>query len=216
MSFRLFTFFGLAVAVAGSCVLAQSAPNPSPVQPVVANLMSILDSSQAKAGKKFHAYVLKDWTDGQCTLHRGASLDGHISQVDRRTKAQKNGALHLVVDSAECQKHHSTPVHMVLVALLGPDDPTPGGESGVGKNPELSDQPLAIQGLRSAEAAAYNYTYALTGRSLPTTWSPGMVLYLPATSLKVGGGAEGGSVVTKENKDVLLPAGTLLILSEVR
>jgi hypothetical protein len=40
-----------------------------------------------------------------------------------------------------------------------------------------------------------------------------MVVDLPGTTLKVGSGTEGGSIVAATNNDAVLPVGTLLIVS---
>jgi hypothetical protein len=165
-----------------------------------------LDISRAKIGTHVQARVVTPWTGNGCTLRLGALVEGHVSQVERRSKTAPRSAMHLVIDSAECNHQRGTPFKATLIALLGPSD----APSGMGKAPPLTDTPLPI-GMRSVEAAAAANQYALTGRSVPDQWKIGMVVDVPM-NLSVGSGAEGGSIIWSTTSDARLEGQTTLIL----
>ncbi len=201
--------FGLSTALGQT---PAPAPAPAPFHPLIASLSMPLDISiRAKPGTRFQATVLQPWRSATCYLRIGAAIQGHISQVDRHTKTTRRSDMHLVFDTAQCDGHHSTPLKMTLIGLLGPDTPSPGGESGVGKDPDLTDVPNSIGGgLRSVSNAVDAHTYALAGRAVPTDWKPGMVFDVPSTTLAMD--KDGASVVERADKDVRLEAKTYLIL----
>jgi hypothetical protein len=186
---------------------AQAATAP-PTQPLFANLTMPLDISRAKIGTHVQARVVTPWTGSGCALRLGALVEGHVSQVERRSKTAPRSAMHLVIDSAECNHQHAIPFKATLIALLGPSD----APAGMGKAPPLTDTPLPI-GMRSVEAAAAANQYALTGRSVPDQWKIGMVVDVPM-NLSVGSGAEGGSIVWSTTIDARLEGQTTLILIE--
>jgi hypothetical protein len=166
-----------------------------------------LDISRAKIGTHVQARIISPWTGNGCGLRVGALVEGHVSQVIRRSKTAPTSAIHLVFDSAECNRHRATPLKAILIALLGPTD----NPDGMGKSPPLTDLPVPIGGLRSVEtASAYNRNF-IADHLVPTQWKPGMVFNVPM-HLTVGRGAEGGSIVWTTNADARLEGHTTLIL----
>jgi len=205
-----------------SLTVTAQAPAAPPTQPLFANLTLPLDISRAKIGSKVQARVVTPWTGAGCVLRLGALVEGHVSQVERRSKTAPRSAFHLVFDTAECNRQRNTPFNATLIALLGPADAPPG----MGKAPSLTDQPALTgsmptaaptvapsptSGFRSVEASAAINQDVPVGRTLPTQWKIGMVVDCPM-NLAVGTGAEGGSIVWSTTTDARLEGQTTLIL----
>lgn len=205
---RLFAIVGAFLLVSNSGALAQTPPSPS--APLLVNIALPLDISHLKVGSQVRTHVTAAWNANGCDLRLGALVQGHISEVQKKSKSDPRSAFGLVIDNAECNHEKATPFKATLIALLGPDTLT--SRDGMGKAPPLTDVPASISGgLRSAEGAASNYTYAVRSRSLPSEWKIGMVVDVPM-NLTVGKGVDGGSVVWSTTTDARLEGQTTLIL----
>lgn len=183
----------------------QAAVTSSPVRPLVANLTSALDVSRAKVGTTVHAYMIAPWSSMGCDLSVGALIQGHVSEVDRRSKTDQKSEIHLVFDGAECNKKKGTPMKLTMIALLGP----------FGQGRDVADTPVGtpIGGVRSVEVpTGVNRLAPAPGRSLPREWKPGMVIGLPGMNLTVKTGADGGSIVWADKVDARLEDKTTLIM----
>jgi hypothetical protein len=100
--------------------------------PLLADLTLPLDISRAKVGTRVQATVDNPWSGNGCNLRKGALIEGHVSQVEQRTKTSKRSAFSLVFDKAECDHHKGTPFKATIFALLGPPGShAPNGESGM-------------------------------------------------------------------------------------
>jgi hypothetical protein len=189
-----------------------------PPTPLVANLTSPLDVSRAKVGTPVHALVIAAWSSAGCQLAVGALVEGHVSQVDRRSKTDQKSDIHLVFDRAECNKKKGTPLKLTVFALLGPmgegrdvtDVPVQSASTSGTAAPDVAPAPTS--GFRSVEGATQVNRLAPQGRPVPTKWTSGMVVGLPNMNLTAGTGAEGGSIVWVMNKDARLEAQTTLFL----
>ena len=164
-------FAALALFCEATAGFAQAPPPPAPIS---ASIRLPLDISRLKVGSKFHAYVINPWSGSGCDLRVGAFIQGHVSEVDHKSKTDHHSAFALVIDSAECNHQKPVPFNADLIALLGPD--TLSGPGGMGKAPPLTNVPASIGGgIRSAEGTASNYTYANRVRTLPpngrSAWS---------------------------------------------
>jgi hypothetical protein len=191
-------------------------------QPLFANLTMPLEVSQAKIGSKFQARLIAPWTANGCALRTGALIQGHVSQIERRSKTAPRSALSLVFDTAECNRQRNTPFNAILIALLGPPDAPPG----MGKAPSLTDQaaltgsaataaptvaPSPTSGFRSVEASAAMNQDVPVGRTLPTQWKIGMVVDVPM-NLTVGTVADSASIIWSTTTNAGLEGQTTLIL----
>ena len=186
-------------------------PAPPPPSPIFATLTFPLDASHSKIGTRIDARVTAPWTGNGCTLNLNSLIEGHVTQVVRRSKNIPRSSLRLVFDTADCNHQRSTPLPATLIALLGPSD---AASNGLGKNPPLTDTPNPIgtgAGMRSVVRASIANQYALTGRSLPSQWKIGMVVDVPM-NLIVASRPENGSLVWSSKGDARLEARTTLIL----
>lgn len=189
------------------CVAAQA---PPPAPPLAASIGLPIDISQLKVGTQVHARVTSPWSAYGCQLRVGALVQGHVSELQKKSKTDPRSAFGIVIDSAECNHQKAVPFKATLIALLGPD--TISTADGMGKAPPLTDVPASIAGgLRSAEGTASNYSYAVRGRSVPSEWKIGMVVDLPM-NLTVGKGVDGGSVIWSTTTGARLDGNTELFL----
>lgn len=200
---RLSALFSM-LLLATACVAIAQTPQPAP--PLSATLTMPLDIGRMKVGTQFHAHTTAPWSANGCDLRLGALVQGHVSEVQHKSKTDPRSAFALVIDSAECNHQKPTPFKATLIALLGPSDAPPG----MGKAPPLTDTPLPI-GMRSVESAAAANQYAATGRYVPDQWKIGMVVDVPM-NLTVGKGVDGGSVIWSTTTDARLEGQTTLIL----
>jgi hypothetical protein len=142
--------------------------------------------------------------------------------------------MHVAIDAADCNGHPATPFKLTIVALLGPiGAPAPGGEWGMGEDPQNADAlPLAIGGSAASQQAAaaagnpgsgYRSISTLTSvneysvkvrttRTVPTSWVIGQVVDVPKMHLTVGTGVDGGSIISGMKTDARLEARTTLIM----
>jgi hypothetical protein len=194
---------------------APLATPPSSTAPLLfANLTMPFDISRARVGTHIEARATDAWAGYGCNLRVGALVEGHVSLVHPRTKADKASAFALVFDSAECDRHRGTPLKATIIALLGPPGGgAPNGESGMGQTPPLTDVPNSIGGgFRKTETPSSVYGYSIPSHGiLPAQWKVGTVIDVPM-HLSVGTGADGGSIIWTTNKDARLEDKTTLIL----
>ena len=201
--------------IATLCVLLSStafgvAQAPPPPSPLSASIGLPIDISRLKVGTQIHAHMTSAWSAYGCELRIGALVLGHVSELQKKSKIDPRSAFGIVIDSAECNHQKAVPFRATLIALLGPD--TISTADGMGKAPPLTDVPASIAGgLRSAQGAASNYTYAVRSRSLPSEWKIGMVVDSPM-NLTAGKGVDGGSVIWSTTADARLEGNTQLIL----
>ena len=198
----------LSVLFVSTVCIAAQAPPPAPL--LAASIGLPIDISQMKVGTHVHAHVTSPWSAYGCQLRVGALVQGHVSELQKKSKTDPRSAFGIVIDSAECNHQKAVPFKATLIALLGPD--TISTADGMGKAPPLTDVPASIGGgLRSAEGTASNYSYAVRSRSVPSEWKVGMVVDSPM-NLTVGKGVDGGSVIWSTTTDARLDGNTELFL----
>ena len=210
MQYRLTLAFALSLLMLTAAARAQTPAAPAasaaPTQLLAGVLTMPLDASRAKVGTKFQANATADWSGYGCNLRVGAVIDGHVSQVERHSKASPRSSLVLVLDSAECNRKKGTPFKASIIALLGPPD----APSGMGKGVPLTDVPNQIS--RSVEGAAQANPTFTVEHSIPSVWKPGMVVDVPM-GLTVGAGPADGSTVWTTGTDARLEGKTTFIIS---
>ena len=219
----------IVLVCSASITLAQTAVPP---RPILANLTFPLDVTNVKVGTRVKARVVQPWSGGSCELRAGVIVEGHVSQLQRRSKTDPRSAIDVVFDSAECTHHSMIPFKATVVALLGPTATSePIGQSGLGQAPPLTGvAPLALggggaagasvasapgSGFRSVEAASSVnrlFSQGTTARKLPDHWTSGQVVDVPLTRLAPGLGIAGGSIIWASSHDVRLELATTLIL----
>jgi hypothetical protein len=89
--------------------LARAQTQAAPLlSPLFANLTLPLDISHTKIGTHVQARIISPWIGNGCNLRVGDLVEGHVSQVERRSKTDQKSAIHLVFDTAECNRHRGT------------------------------------------------------------------------------------------------------------
>ncbi len=208
--------------VKSQAIAAELAKAPT-VTPLLVSTYKALNTAQLAPGAPVVLEVRQRWVGPDCTLLAGATVQGSVVEVTRRSKTSPNGSLELVLTAADCNGAASMPMALLAVAVLAPGGGSTG-QSGVTEAPPLADQPLAVGGsgpgsnaFRSVNAASdlSNYSPRPT-LVLPSSVQFGDVIHIPDVALSVGTGPHGGSVVTARKHDVRLERGTVLVLMPAR
>ena len=211
----LLTMVPLAVtAVIPPCVVA--AETVSATRPLQTELIGSLDVSRVHVESSVLVRVAGEWTEPGCTLRAGSIVQGHVTGFERRSKTARDSQVQIAFEAADCDGHAGTAHAFTLVALVGPSGSTfAGNQSGVSEAPPLADAVgLSMAGgIRNAHtASAINTNSVTAARSLPSRIVPGQVVDINKTTLSVGAGVDGATVVTAVKHDLRLERGTSLIL----
>jgi hypothetical protein len=93
---------------------------------VQATLVTSLDAKHSKQGDPVFAKTTQDVKqDGQIVLRKGSELNGHVTQVQARSKETTQSTLGVVFDSAVPKgKHDSVPVDLSIRALAAAQNQT--------------------------------------------------------------------------------------------
>ncbi len=187
----------------------------SPVRPLQTELIGPLDLSRVHEGSSVLLRVDLAWSGTGCVLRAGGIVRGHVVRVERRSKQVKSSEVELRFDAADCNGQPEVPFRLRLVALVEPAGGTfsPGG-SGTSEAPPLADAVGLSSGggVRSASAAsAINDAGTVVARNLPSRITPGQVIGIGRTTLRMG--EEGSTAIVAAGHDVRLERGTSLILT---
>src|SRR5581483_7795946 len=101
-----FTLLRTACLLIAGCMLCPSlfsaSATPPANVPIQADLAKSIDAARAKTGDPILAEVNIAWQSSDCTLRKGAILEGHVVSVSQRTKNSKMSQLAVSFESAEC------------------------------------------------------------------------------------------------------------------
>ncbi|HEY4356357.1 MAG TPA: hypothetical protein VGN16_11460 [Acidobacteriaceae bacterium] len=89
---------------------------PPLVGALQAKLQVPLDTRKLKPGSEIIASVEKTWRGPDCLLRAGATVYGHITEVNRRAKGQPT-TLNVLFDHADCNGNRQTPFGLQLAAV---------------------------------------------------------------------------------------------------
>lgn len=209
--------YGAMLSLLCSTLPAAPVDTVSPVRPLEAELIAPLDLSRVHIGSQVLVRVALEWADSNCMLRAGSIVQGQVVEFTKRSKGAKNSQVQLVFGAADCEAHHESAFPFTLMALIGPADGSLTGQSGVSEAPPLADAVGnaigGAGGIRNAHSAsAISSGFNLPARSLPTRILPGQVIDLRRTTLSVGTGVDGATVITALGHDLRLERGTSLIL----
>jgi hypothetical protein len=204
---------------------------PGSVIPV--RLTSTVDARKAKAGDKIEARITQDLTarSGELLVPQDTKVVGHITEVQARTKEQKESQVGIAFDHAVMKDGSAVSLPMSIQAIValqilsagnnsddeeaGPPTaaPSPGAlpqsgrSSGIGTraaSPAPSSVPVG------GEPPASASTGNLDRRSI-TANTQGIV-GIPDLRLSTPGDVAPGSLITSEKNNVKLESGTLMLL----
>lgn len=213
---RLLSYSLLAMALLSMAPDVALGQAVSSARPLVTELLGPLDLSRVHVGSPVALGVDYDWSGAGCKLRAGGFVQGRVVTMVKHSKTSKDTELQLLFESADCNGRAATPRGFTLVALIGTDRGTsPTGKSQVaGVTPlgGLYAAPAGIEPGGSLEASEANNLADPETRSLPAHIQIGQVVYLAQTSLRVGKGEAGATVIASVGRDVRLEKGSTLVL----
>jgi len=191
--------FLLCAAALPCQVYAESGNSPQYLQ---VSLLSAIDSAHAKPGQSVEAEAAFDWKSPGCILHQGAVLRGHVADVQKASKKEKDSYVAFSIDQANCQGYRASPLKLQVVEIIGasPDNPA-----------RLLDVlPKGGGGLGAGQAPA---STILLKPNEPITVHPGEVQGMKGVTLHLGAGPEGSTLVTASGGNLHLSTNTVLVLT---
>lgn len=197
-------------------------------KPLQTHLLGPVDGVHTRVGMRVLARVMEPWSGNGCELRVGALVEGHVSEIERRSETNRRSAVHIVFESADCSRHLASEFPMTIVAMVGPENGPAEEEQWRRDGPPLSNVTARVDGgpasaTGTAESKQY-FSQQSEGvaeahsivtkdkRKLPAALAIGQVLDIPNMRLAVGAGVDGGSIVWAMNKDARLEARTTLMM----
>ena len=218
---------GLGCALTAPALLpAFQTPDPavSPLQPLQAELSEALDISHLTAGAVVTARVTENWKRADCPLKSGSVIQGHVTELTRRSKTEKTSSFKLLFDHAPCKGSESMLYSFTLIAVVGPPPEAFGANDGslessplaasitTGGHSSLSGGAGSTRGLMTVGIFDSNTRSSAQASQLPARVLPGQVVGLPKIELQVGVGAGDASTISMTKGNVRLGPKTTLVL----
>jgi hypothetical protein len=192
-----------------------------PLPSVQAELVGPLDLSKAKEGSLVLARVLADYKSQDCSLRIGAILEGHITQVVHGAPAHNSSEIQITFDKADCNDQPSSGYKFTLIALVGAPDEAPFDPDKYRfQGPALADAPRNEMyfsnfhdPLRGAfQEVPVSRTSGQAAR-IPASIALGQVINISRTTLNVGAGIDGDTIISTTARNPSLHAHAILIFS---
>jgi hypothetical protein len=216
------------VPASGSTRLA-----PGSVIPV--QLTKSLDAKKVKTGDEVDAKVTQDLKadNGEVIVPKDTKVIGHVTEVQARTKDQKESQIGIAFDHAVMKNGGDLPLPMSIQAIIAPSNlnsdnnnnragDQPGSEPNVGRGtPSYGAGRSSGPGAGSSPQTP---SYPTSGDDRPSSGQSGTSAHPPITAntqgvvgiadlkLSTAPNAGQGSVVSSEKSNVKLESGTLLLL----
>jgi len=191
-------------------------------KPLQTELLASLDAGHLHLDSPALAKVQVDWNGPDCKLRAGSTVVGHIAEIKPHSSQSKGSSITVVFDKADCNGHPSTPVSLVLFAVIAqvtiPEETMQDRNTNFGI---VSEHPHMTNGSSSKSGPQPTYVPPEQDMSLrahsqkadaPNMVLPGQVVGLSKVTLSVGTGAEGGSVLTSPNHNIRVERTTALVL----
>jgi len=93
--------------------------DPLSSQVVITELLNSLDTGRLHNGSPVLTRVKYEWSDGECRLRTGTTIVGHVADVVRHSKQDKDSSMTIVFDKTSCSGSSDRSVALVLYALVG-------------------------------------------------------------------------------------------------
>ena len=190
--------------------------DPGPVQ---AELLANLDVRHIQSGKTVFARVTSDWTEQNCALRKGATLEGKVEEsVPRAGKTESKLALSF--KQAQCSGRDMRPMDLILTVIArAPDirDNAPNTQNMMTMSiPSglVSAPSQALSNFSAFEHAMGQLQISGADHRFPARKNivPGDVLDLKGLALGIGTGPNQSSVISSKVRDVFLAEFTQMLL----
>jgi hypothetical protein len=180
-----------------------------------------VDAKKAKPGDPVEAKLTQDVkSEGKVVLHRGARLEGHVSEVTSRSKENPESRLGIVFDKATGKHGEEFGFTAVVMALAPSGEKSTsiaGDPNGLSSGPAMGGQPFgagnAVGGPSASAAPAVEAATGGGGASGTLTAASRGAIGLPGVALRPSAvnGVQ-GTVITSGDHNVKLDSGTQMVL----
>jgi hypothetical protein len=214
-----------AAPTASTSAPGNTPPRLAPGSVLPAQLTKSIDAKKAKTGDEVVARVTQDLRTnaGVLLVPKDTKIVGHITEVQPRSKEQKESQLAIVFDHAVLKSGEAMQMPMTIQAIIAPRNSgssasgNPGMEPG-GTSPSLGGRPGPMGGstpTASVPKAPADTSPSAPGQTQgepPITGNTQGVVGIENLKLAAAADAKQGSVVSSEKNNVKLDDGTLLLL----
>ena len=193
------------------------------------SLAKTIDAKKAKTGDEVVAKVMEDLktNSGAVLVPKDTKVVGHVTEVQARSKDQKESQLGITFDKALPKNAAEMAMPMSIQAVIGPQNEqnnagggnndtaqagagpnasaSPGGRAGMATPPSNPNQNASPGGTNDSQANA-NKRPPITGDTKGVIGIANLKLDPTASN------ASQGSVMTSEKNNVKLESGTMLLL----
>jgi hypothetical protein len=204
---------------------ANTPPRLAPGSVLPVQLTKGIDAKKAKTGDEVVAKVMQDLRTnaGVVIVPKDTKIIGHVTEVQARSKEQKESQLAIVFDHAVLTSGEAMQMPMSIQAIIAPRNSSssasgsPGMDSG-GTSPSLGGRPGPMGGgtptasVPKAPSDASPSASAQPQGQQPITGNTQGVVGIENLKLAAAPDAKQGSVVSSEKNNVKLDDGTLLLL----
>lgn len=204
---------------------ANTPPRLAPGSVLPVQLTKSIDAKKAKTGDEVVAKVMQDLRTnaGAIIVPKDTKVVGHVTDVQARSKEQKESQLAIVFDHAVLKSGEAMQMPMTIQAIIAPRNSgssasgNPGMEPG-GSSPSLGGRPGPMGGgtptasVPKAPSDTSSTASAQTPGQPPITGNTQGVVGIENLKLAAAADAKQGSVVSSEKNNVKLDDGTMLLL----
>ncbi len=208
-------------AAASALLLMMAAPGRTQkgagaLAPLEARLQVPLDTGKLVKGMPVFAAAVLPWHGPDCELKAGATVYGHVVDLQVRSPGTPETLLTVAFEKADCNGRKAVEVPLLLYAVVD--------RSSAGQADTYRDQsglfgaiqphpPIGTGGPTGPSTTArVRQDMSTSASNGPSSVTAGEVYGVPRVLLAVGTGQDGASVVHSSRKSFRLNAGTDLVL----
>jgi hypothetical protein len=201
---------------------ANTPPRLAPGSVLPVQLTKGIDAKKAKTGDEVVAKVTQDLRTnaGALLVPKDTKIVGHVTDVQARSKEQKESQLAIVFDHAVLKSGEAMEMPMSIQAIIAPRNSSSSGSGSPGMDsggsPSLGGRPMgggtpAASAPKAPSDAAPSAPAQPQGQQ-PITGNTQGVVGIENLKLAAAADAKQGSIVSSEKNNVKLDDGTLLLL----
>jgi len=187
-------------------------------QPLQVDLLTPLDVAKLTPGAHIFAKARVPWKTASCQMRSGATVSGHVVNVEPHSKQSKESSVTVLFDTADCDGHPSHILFNLFAVIVDLQSPEGVGMTDYGTFGAASTKPH-MGGTASSTAPvamAYGQNEAIKSASqhlkLPSVIQSGQVFGQKNLILGTGTGTDGGSTLSSPKGNFRVEAGAQFVL----
>jgi len=209
---------------------ANGTPEIAPGSVIPVQLTKTIDAKKAKTGDQVEAKVTQDMktSSGEVLVPKDTKILGHVTEVQARSKEQKESQLAIAFDRAVMKNGSDMQLPMSVQAIIGQQNnnqPAPGGNDvgaapsgasnpnpgSAGRSGMAGSAPPPTPSATSTDTAPDSQTASKGNGNPPINGQTQGVIGIPNVKFEAANGSQ-ASVVSSEKNNVKLESGTMLLL----